>query len=63
MPCGQCWAPRGTPCSRGTSGLGYHLGRFARARRRGLLSEAEMSAVLDQADVINNAVIIRDGVR
>jgi hypothetical protein len=55
-PCGQCWAPRGTPCSRGASGPGYHVARFARARRRGLLTEAEL-------DVITNAAIVRDGAR
>ena len=61
VPCGQCWAPRGTPCSRGASGPGYHVARFAWARRRGLLAEAELADVFEAADVIANDTIVRDG--
>lgn len=64
VPCGQCWAPSGTPCSRGTSGPGYHLARFARSRRRGLITEDELGRVLELAgDVFTPATIIRDGAR
>ena len=63
VPCPQCWAPGGTPCSRGASGLGYHVARFARARRRGLLAEAELATVLGGLDAFTNATIVRDGAR
>ncbi len=60
VPCGQCWAPRGTACSQGAAGPGYHVERFARARRRGLLTVTELAAVLDEAGVFTNATIVRD---
>jgi hypothetical protein len=44
--CGHCWARSGTEC---VGGEGVHLARFARARRRGLLTEADMRVVLDAA--------------
>ena len=63
--CGQCWAPRGTPCSRGLRTThavlgppGYHVTRFAEARRRGLITEAELTSVLGRA---GSATIIGDG--
>lgn len=59
--CGHCWTGPGTPCD---SPDGYHLARFARARRRGLLTVPEMSAVLMAAGpVFTDATIIRDGAR
>jgi hypothetical protein len=55
--CGQCWAPPGRPCT--VSGpAGDHLARYARARRKGLLTEAELAAVLDAAGAFSNATII-----
>ncbi len=41
--CGHCWAYPGEP-RKGTPGI--HLPRYGRARRRGLLSSADMTAVL-----------------
>jgi hypothetical protein len=40
--CGWCWARPGIPCSGG----GTHLARFQRAHRRGVLSAADMTALL-----------------
>jgi len=58
--CGHCWAAPGESCD----AAGTHLARLARARRRGLISEAEMAAVLEAAgDVFTNAAIVRDGAR
>lgn len=62
VPCGQCWAQPPGPCT--VAGEpGYHLARFGRARRRGLLTEADMAVVLEAAGVITNATIVRDGAR
>ncbi len=41
---GDCWAAPGEPCS---CAPGVHLARYARARRKGLLSGPDMCAVLD----------------
>jgi len=43
---GDCWAEPGRPCS---CAPGVHLARYARARRRGQISDADMCAVLDAA--------------
>jgi len=61
VPCGHCWAPRGALCATGPAG--YHLARFGRARRRGLLTKAVLAAVLDEAGAFTLATIIRDGAR
>ena len=58
--CGHCWASPEIPCT-GTEG--YHLARFARARRRGLLTEAEFASVLADLDVFTDATVIRGGAR
>jgi hypothetical protein len=42
------------------AGPGYHVARFAQARR-GLLAEAELADVFEAADVIANDTIVRDG--
>jgi hypothetical protein len=49
--CGRCWAEPGRPCE-GTQGV--HLARYQRAHRRGVLSAADLTAVL--AGVIASAV-------
>ena len=60
--CGHCWARPGTPCVSGPDG--YHLARFGRARRRGLLTGAELDTVLDAAGpVLTAGTIVRDGAR
>src|SRR5690348_9646930 len=57
--CGQCWARPGTPCD---GDDGYHVARFTRASRKGLLTAQDMATVLEAAgDVFTNATIVRDG--
>ena len=68
VPCGYCWGDRGEYCGfTGTTRQpvdGYHLARFARARRKGLISEADMAAVLAAAgDVFTPDTMIWDGAR
>jgi hypothetical protein len=49
-PCGHCPALPHQPCVAAAGGAeGYHLARFAAARATGLLSAADMAAVLDAA--------------
>jgi hypothetical protein len=53
--CGECWPGRGNPCD----ALGLHLARYARARRRGLISGPDMAVVLDAApDVFEPSTVI-----
>ena len=61
--CAQCWQRPGRPCT--SSGPpGYHVARFSDCRRKGLISAAEMAAVLAMAGhVFTNSTIIRDGAR
>ncbi|MGH3222575.1 MAG: hypothetical protein ACRDPY_28415 [Streptosporangiaceae bacterium] len=60
--CGQCWQRPGRPCT--VSGPpGDHLARYQRAERRGLITRAELAAVVETLDVIAAHVIIRDGAR
>ena len=60
-PCGQCWARPGAPCVTGASGTtGYHVARFGRARRRGLISAADFGAVTAAAVVFCNATVVYD---
>ena len=60
--CGECWAPPQVPCLRGRRGTkGYHAARFGRACRRGLISAADLTAVLDGAEVFGNSTVVYDG--
>jgi hypothetical protein len=56
VACGYCWTDRGQSCrftgTRARPVDGWHLQRLARARRKGLLSEADMSAVIEAAGVV-----------
>ena len=72
--CGECWAPPGDECVYTTAPVsvpvtkgtpvrpvrGYHVARFARAERRGLISAADLTAVLDMAIVFTAATVIYD---
>jgi hypothetical protein len=72
--CGECWAlpgdecvctsaPAPVPVTKGTPVRpvrGYHVARFARAVRRGLISAADFAAVLDIAIVFTPATVIYD---
>lgn len=54
---GDCWAYPGEPCS---CAPGVHLARFARCRRKGLISDPDMCVVLDAAgDVFEPSTVIR----
>ncbi len=62
--CGHCWAddPSWACSFSGTGPDGLHLARFARARRRGIISEADMAVVLAAAgDVFTDARLISGG--
>jgi hypothetical protein len=53
--CGECWPGHGNPCD----APGLHLARYARARRRGLISGPDMAVVLDAApDVFEPSTVI-----
>lgn len=72
--CGECWAPPGDECVYNTAPApvplakgtpvrpvrGYHVARFARAVRRGLISAADFAAVLDIVIVFTPATVIYD---
>jgi hypothetical protein len=55
--CGVCWCGPGNPCN-GADG-GVHVGRLARAERKGAISRADLMAVLDSLDALNAAAVIR----
>jgi hypothetical protein len=64
--CGHCCADSASwACSfSGTGPDGLHLARFARARLRGLVGEADMTAVLALAgDVFTDATVIYGSTR
>jgi hypothetical protein len=72
--CGECWAlpgdecvyttvPVSVPVTRSTAVRpvrGYHVARFGRARRRGLISGADFGAVTDAAVAFTSATVIYD---
>jgi hypothetical protein len=72
--CGECWAlpgdecvftsvPASVPVIPGTPVRpvrGYHVARFARAQRRGLISGPDLMAVLDTAGVFTTSTVIYD---
>jgi hypothetical protein len=61
IPCEHCGQRPSRACQRPA---GFHLARFAQARRRGLLTADEMAMVIWAAgDVFTAATIIRDGGR
>jgi hypothetical protein len=44
--CGHCAAPPGQPCVSSGGRQGYHLARFARATKNGLITAEGMAAAL-----------------
>ena len=63
--CGHCWARSEHPCAVGRDRTeGYHLARFVRAARRGLISAADFDAVLAVAGerMFDGAAIVFDDV-
>jgi hypothetical protein len=61
--CGECWQVPGEPCTQLPEG--DHVARFGRAARRGLLSGAELVAVLGTLDAFTTATVVEtpDGAR
>jgi len=61
-PCPYCWADRGEHCGfTGTTSRpidGWHLTRFGRARRKGLLGEEDLAAALEDAGTVITAASI-----
>ena len=57
VPCGVCWQDRGRACD---GRNGYHLARFERAHRRGLITRAELVGVVDGLDVIAERALVLD---
>ena len=62
--CEYCQAATPTqPCVFSDTGPdGLHVGRFAAARRRGLITDADFAAVLEEAGAFTNATIVYDQV-
>ena len=72
--CGECWAipgdecvytsaPVSVPVTPGTAVLsvrGYHVARFGRALRRGLISGPDLIAVLQGLDAFTNETVVYD---
>ena len=60
--CGYCGAdtPHWPCVSSGTDADGLHIARFAAALRRGLITEADFSMVIEAAGVFTNATIVYD---
>ena len=60
--CGQCWQIPGLPCATSTiTGRdGYHVARFGRAMRRGLISGDDLMIALRTAGVFTSATLIYD---
>ncbi len=57
--CGECWKEPGGPCVPSPAGEeGYHVARFARAMRRGLISGAELIAVLQPLGPFTSATLV-----
>ena len=59
--CGECWASPHAPCLHGGQGTrGYHVARFGRAYRRGLISGTDLAVVLDAAVVFTGSTVVYD---
>src|SRR5260370_31977766 len=56
VTCGFCWQAPGEPCTAG----GFHLARFLRAHRRGLITRAELVTVLATLTVIAEGAVVTE---
>ncbi len=62
LSCGHCGAPAGQPCLTSRGQEGYHLARFARARKNGLITADGMAAAIMAAGpVFTPASVITGG--
>ena len=62
VQCTACWQQPGRRCSRFYP-PGDHLARFVTAEERGLITRAELAAVIEGLDVIAGCVLIPDVTR
>ncbi len=60
--CGYCWGDTpDSPCVfSGTGPDGFHIARFAAALRRGLITDADFTAVIETAGAFTTATIVYD---
>ena len=66
--CGECWARPGDECVFTsvpvsvpvTPARGYHVARFARAMRRGLITGPDLIAVLETVVCFTSATVVYD---
>jgi hypothetical protein len=56
VTCGFCWQAPGEPCTAD----GFHLARFLRAHRRGLITRAELVTVLATLTVIAEGAVVTE---
>jgi hypothetical protein len=56
--CGECWQVPGKPCIADPEG--DHVARFGRAFRRGLITGADLIAVLQTLVVFTNDTVVYD---
>ena len=65
LPCQQCWTGAGGALHEacGIIPVGDHFGRWAEARRRGLISAEQLGAAMDLLPVITDHAMVPDGVR
>ena len=57
--CGHCHSIAAGPCTHSAAGVdGYHVARFSAARRRSLISGADLIAALAVPDAFTNATVI-----
>jgi hypothetical protein len=59
VQCTSCWQRPGLRCSRFYP-PGDHLARFVTAEKRGLITRAELAALIEGLDVIAGCVLIPD---
>jgi hypothetical protein len=57
--CGHCWQRPGLACAASPAhGDGFHVSRFGRAWRRGLISDGEYKAVLRSVPLFESGTVI-----
>jgi hypothetical protein len=59
--CGDCWQVPGVPCANSPAGSdGFHVARFARAFRRGLISGPDLITVLQTVVTFTLSTVVYD---
>ena len=57
--CGHCWSEPGEPCVT-VDPSGFHVARFGRAERRGLITPRDFRTITEHAVVFTNATGVYD---